>query len=121
MKKKLMMLILSVGVLITATLPHTDARAQDAPQRIEITAKRFEYSTKEITVKKGQPVVLVLKSLDVPHGLRFSDLNVEVKVSAGGTAEVQFTPQTTGDFVGQCFVFCGKGHGMMALTMHVVD
>ena len=120
MKKKLL-LILSVGALITATLLPAHARAEAAPQRIEITAKRFEYSTKEITVKKGQPVVIVLKSMDVAHGLRFRDLNVQVKVSAGGTAEVQFTPQTTGDFVGHCFVFCGPGHGTMALTMHVVD
>jgi cytochrome c oxidase subunit II len=120
MKNKLM-LILSVAALLTATLLPTDIRADDAPQRIEITAKRFEYSTKDITVKKGQPVVLVLKSMDVPHGLRFTDLKVEVKVSAGGTAEVQFTPETTGDFTGQCYVFCGKGHGMMTLTMHVVD
>jgi cytochrome c oxidase subunit II len=121
MEKKLMVLILSLGALISATFLPVDGRAQAAPQRIEITAKRFEFSPNEITVKKGQPVVLVLKSLDVPHGIRFRDLNVQVKVSAGGTAEVQFTPEKTGDFDGHCFVFCGAGHGTMALTLHVVD
>ena len=72
-------------------------------------------------MKKGQPVVLVIKSADVAHGLRFRDLNLNVKVDKGGTAEMPFTPDKTGDFVGHCSVFCGSGHGEMTLTMHVVN
>lgn len=118
---KYMLLVALVGSLITLELPTSMARAQTTPQRIEVTAKRFGFIPGEITLKKGQPVVLVLTSADVAHGLRFRELNVEVKVGAGGTAEVQFTPQKTGDFVGHCFVFCGSGHGSMLLTLHVVD
>jgi cytochrome c oxidase subunit 2 len=62
-----------------------------------------------------------LKSGDVSHGIRFRDLNVEVKVRAHNKAEVQFTPQKAGDFVGHCSVFCGSGHGSMTLTLHVED
>ena len=46
---------------------------------------------------------------------------VVVRVSDHGTAQVQFTPQKTGDFVAHCYVFCGKGHGSMVLTVHVVN
>ncbi len=99
----------------------TNVRAQQAPRRIEITAKQFEFEPSEITVKKGEAVVLVIKSGDVAHGLRFRDLNLNVKVDKGGTAELPFTPDKTGDFVGHCSVFCGPGHGEMALTMHVVN
>ncbi len=113
MKKKWIRLILLVGVLTIALSSTGAAWAQTAPRRIEITAKRFSYDPGEITLKKGQPVVLVLKSADVAHGLRFKGLNVEVKVEKGGTAEVQFTPEKTGDFVGHCSVFCGSGHGSM--------
>lgn len=120
MEKKRMLLVLLVGVLTIAPFVGTGVLAQAAPQKIYITAKRFAFSQQEITVKKGQPVVLVLKSEDVAHGLRFRDLHVEVKVRPGGTAEVQFTPEETGDFVGHCFVFCGKGHGSMMLILHVV-
>jgi cytochrome c oxidase subunit 2 len=95
--------------------------AQSAPRRIEITAKRFQFDPPEITLKKGEPVVLVLKSADVAHGLRFRELNVEVRVGAGGTSEVQFTPDKTGDFIGHCSVFCGRGHGSMAMKMHVTE
>jgi cytochrome c oxidase subunit 2 len=96
-------------------------RAQEAPRRIEITAKRYTYEPSEITVKKGEPVVLVIKSADVTHGLRFRDLNLNVKIDKGSTAELAFTPDKTGDFVGHCSVFCGPGHGGMMMTMHVVN
>jgi len=113
--------VLVAAPLVISGLSATRARAEDAPRRIEITAKRFAFEPGDITLHKGQPVVIVLKSVDVPHGLRFRDLNVAVKVGAGGTANVQFTPQKTGDFVGHCYVFCGSGHGSMTLTMHVVE
>jgi cytochrome c oxidase subunit II len=113
--------ILLGGVLLAAAYANPIAWADEAPRRIEITAKRFAFDPGEITVKKGQPVVLVLKSADVAHGLRIRDLNMEVKVSAGGTAEVQFTPQKTGDFVGHCSVFCGSGHESMTFQLHMVD
>jgi cytochrome c oxidase subunit II len=97
------------------------ATAQDGPLRIEVVSNRFAFIPGEITLKKGQPVVLVLKSNDVAHGLRFRELNVDVKVGKGGSAEVSFTPEITGDFVGHCSVFCGSGHGSMLLKLHVVN
>lgn len=121
MKTKLMLLVLCSGIIAASLFAASVLRAQQAPQQIEITAKRFNFSPAEITVKKGQPVVLMIKSLDVSHGLRFRDLNLEVKIPKGGTAQLAFTPEKTGDFVGHCFVFCGAGHGGMMLTLHVVN
>src|SRR3984885_9424656 len=107
--KKTLLLILLVSLLATVFIA-PNARAQAAaPRRILITAKRFAFDPGEITLKKGQPVVLVLKSSDVGHGIRIRELNVDVKVSKGGTAEAHFTPDKTGDFVGHCSVFCGSG------------
>src|SRR5580658_9638972 len=121
MHSKFMRLVLLVTILGTTGFSSRMARAQAAPQRIEITAKRFAFDPGEITLKKGQPVVLVLKSADVGHGIRIRELNVDVKVSKGGTAQVQFTPDKTGDFVGHCSVFCGSGHGSMVFKVHVVE
>jgi len=116
----------AVFVVLTVVLGGTAfsyqlATAQPEPRRITVTAKRFSFDPSDLTLKKGQPVVLVLNSADVPHGLRFRELNVEVKAGKGGTGEVQFTPQKTGDFVGHCSIFCGSGHGSMKLTLHVVE
>jgi cytochrome c oxidase subunit II len=90
-----------------------------APRRVEVVAKRYTFDPPELTLTKGVPVVLVLKSADVPHGVRVRELNVELKAPKGGESEVQFTPEVTGNFVGHCSVFCGKGHGSMTLVIHV--
>jgi cytochrome c oxidase subunit 2 len=112
------------GVLIamsTALATTQSARAEVAPRHIEVIAKRFAFEPAEVTLKKGEPVDFVLKSADVAHGLRFRELNVEVRAGKGGASEVHFTPSQTGTFVGHCSVFCGAGHGSMSLKLHVVD
>lgn len=119
MAKKICTRILFCAIFAVCLMT-SSVLAQTVPQRIEITARRFQYTPGEITVKKGQPVVLVLKSADVGHGLRFRDFGINLHVKAGGTAEVQFTPEKTGDFVGHCSVFCGTGHGSMQIKLHVV-
>jgi cytochrome c oxidase subunit 2 len=106
-------------VLLFATAGYFKAEA--APQRIEIVAKRFSFAPGEITLKKGVPVVLVLTSADVAHGLKFKDLNLVVNVKKGQTNEVTFTPDKVGTFIGQCSVFCGSGHGSMKFTLHVTE
>jgi cytochrome c oxidase subunit II len=98
-----------------------ETQSQSAPRQVQVVAKRFEFDPGDITLKKGEPVVLVLKSADVAHGIRFRELGVEVKADKNRTAQVSFTPLKTGNFVGHCSVFCGSGHGKMTLTLHVVE
>ena len=119
--KRFWLLVMLIAIGSATVLWGNMVGAQPAPRRVEVVSKRFAFDPGEITLKKGQPVVLVLKSTDVAHGLRFRELNIEVKVDKGGTAEVPFTPTKTGDFVGHCSVFCGSGHGAMTLTLHVVE
>jgi cytochrome c oxidase subunit 2 len=96
-------------------------RAQP-PRTIEMTAQRFAFEPNEITVKKGEPVILVIKSKDVIHGLVIEDLGVRTtEVKKGEGTEVKFDPETIGTFEGKCAHFCGKGHGSMKMTVHVTD
>lgn len=121
MKFKVALFALFVIMPVASLFAAQSASAQTAPRRIEVSAKRFNFTPAEITLKKGEPVVIVLKSIDVAHGLRFRELGFNVKASKGQTSEATFTPTKTGDFVGQCSVFCGSGHGGMKLTLHVVE
>jgi len=122
MKPKLFVSTILAAMLVGPVSTAFQAGAVAAgPRRIEVTAKRFEFQPGEITLKKGEPVVLVLKSADVAHGIRFKELGVDAKVGKGQTSEVAFTPDKDGTFVGHCSVFCGSGHGGMTLTLHVVD
>jgi cytochrome c oxidase subunit II len=120
-KTKLMLCVTFAAVLCVALLLDRSAAPQVSPRTIEVTARRFAFAPGEISLKKGQPVILVLKSSDVAHGLRFRELNLDVKVNKGGTTEMRFTPDKAGNFVGHCSVFCGSGHGAMTLTLHVVE
>ena len=121
MKRTPLLVVVSAAILLTAVLLNRWTMAQTAPRRVEVTASKFSFSPGEITLKKGQPVVLVLTSADVAHGLKFSELNLNVKFDKTKPAEMSFTPDKSGDFVGHCSVFCGSGHGSMTLTLHVVE
>jgi cytochrome c oxidase subunit 2 len=121
MKLKTTLPSIFTAILLSALLLIQTAPAERVPQRIEVVAKKFDFTPGAITLKKGEPVVLVLKSADVPHGIRFRELGIETKVGKGQTSELAFTPDKTGTFVGHCSVFCGSGHGTMTLTLVVVD
>ena len=110
-----------LAIICYTTVLNPLAATQAAPQRVEVTAKKYGFEPGEVTIKKGQPVDLALKSADVAHGLRFRELNVDLKVNKGATVDVHFTPDKVGSFVGHCSVFCGSGHGRMTLTLHVVE
>jgi cytochrome c oxidase subunit II len=91
-------------------------------RHIDIVASRFSFEPNEITVKKGESVTLSLRSMDVTHGLVIEQLHLRIdEIHKGRSADVAFSPDTTGTFEGKCAHFCGKGHGSMIFTVHVVE
>lgn len=115
--KAILVGILSVGSFVAPGF----ASSSDVPVTINVSVKRFAYEPSQITLKKGEPVVIKLTTQDVTHGLKFKELNLNTKIEKGKTAELAFTPTQPGDFVGHCSVFCGSGHGSMTLTLHVTE
>jgi cytochrome c oxidase subunit II len=110
----------TLGILAFAFSAHAaSSDGAAAPRKIQVVAKRFAYIPADIDLKKGEPVVLELTSLDVAHGVKFKELNLETEIKKDGKSDLAFTPTQTGDFVGHCSHFCGAGHGTMTLTLHV--
>ena len=97
------------------------ARADVNPKIIEITAKKFEFTPSEITLKKGEPVILRLTSMDRAHGFMSKPLKVDTDIAAGKTTEVTITPDTDGDFTVICDHYCGTGHGNMKMKVSVIE
>ena len=95
--------------------------AAETEQVVKITAKRFEYSPKEITVKKGVPVVLEFTSLDRLHGFNCPELKIRTDIEPGKTNAVRFVPDKVGTFPFHCDNFCGTGHEGMRGTINVVE
>jgi cytochrome c oxidase subunit 2 len=122
MKSGIFVKTMSFGCLTTLSLVLSGfSPAPDAPRRVEVSVKKFGYTPSEVTVKKGEPIVLVLTTEDVAHGLKFKELDLNAKIEKGKPAELAFTPDKVGDFVGHCSVFCGSGHGSMTFTLHVTE
>ena len=88
---------------------------------IRMTAKKFEYTPNEITLKKGVPVILEITSLDRDHGFKVPEFGVRADVKPGETTRVRIVPDRVGRFEFRCDVFCGSGHEDMAGEFVVVD
>src|SRR5206468_10230958 len=105
--------IVGLGIaLMTAALALASpfpARAQGTPRVVEITAKRFEFSPKEITLEQGETVTLRLTTEDVTHGFFMKSLGIDAVIEPGHPTEINLTPQTTGSFTTICDHFCGEG------------
>ncbi len=84
-----------------------------AQQVVKVTAKQFEYSPSEITLKKGVPVVLEFTSLDRLHGFFCPGLDIRTDIEPGKVNRLEFTPTKVGSFPFHCDNFCGSGHGKM--------
>jgi cytochrome c oxidase subunit II len=107
--------LLGVPAMINLT------RASDNPKVIEITAKKFEFSPSEITIKKGEPVILRLSSSDRVHGFMSKPLKIDTDIPSDTTKDVAVTPDTAGNFTVICDHYCGTGHGNMKMKVTVVE
>jgi cytochrome c oxidase subunit 2 len=108
--------LLTIGIATAAVV----GTAQ-TPQVIKMTVKKFEYSVKEFTVKKGAPVVIEITSEDRVHGFSLPDFGQRSDVVPGQVTRISFTPDKIGTFEYLCDVFCGEGHEDVSGTITVTD
>jgi len=121
MKKRsalLFIVFMAIGAAICTAIV---AAARPTEKVIHITAKKFEFVPGEITLKKGEPVALEIKSEDLEHGFSLPDFNIRMEIKPGQASVVRFTPDKVGQFTFACNVFCGSGHEDMSGTLIVTD
>jgi cytochrome c oxidase subunit 2 len=88
---------------------------------ISITARRFQYEPAIVTLRRGEPVILELHSIDVVHGFNLPDLGVRTDVLPGQARRVRIIPDRVGTFGFHCDNFCGIGHEEMAGVLTVIE
>ena len=113
-------ILLSATALLLFLMPYRTG-AQAAPKTITITAHRFAFEPNQITLKKGEPVVLQLTTGDVTHGFFLKPLKIDELIEPGKTTEVKITPEIAGTFTTICDHFCGSNHGNMKMTIVVEE
>jgi cytochrome c oxidase subunit 2 len=108
--------------LSTAALLGAVPRARAGEARVvDIAAKRFEFSPREVVLKRGEKVTLRLRSGDVTHGFYQKALGIDATIEPGKTIEVTLTPEKAGRYLTICDHFCGSGHGGMSMTIVVEE
>jgi cytochrome c oxidase subunit 2 len=116
----ILVLIMTTGLGALGYTTYSRPRADDVKVS-RITAKKFDFTPNELTVKKGVPVVLELTSTDRVHGFSLPDFKLTAKIEPGKVTRVTFTPDRTGEFTFSCNIFCGSGHEDMAGRLIVTD
>lgn len=130
-QKKLMRTLLfavagAIALLVSAPGTKTvrfvqRANAAQEPRVIEIKAKKFQFSPSEITLKKGEPVILRLSSEDRTHGFLLKPLKIDTDITPGKATDIAVTPESSGQYLVICDHYCGTGHGNMKMKLTVVE
>jgi heme/copper-type cytochrome/quinol oxidase subunit 2 len=117
--------VLALGVFLSQP-GHIQATSQDA-QVIEITAKKYEYSSSPVHVKAGTKVQLKITAIDHDHGFKIGSVPDGASSSdkaglmftaeqecwqlkKGETTMIEFVAQTPGTYSFKCCHTCGLGH-----------
>lgn len=108
--------VLAVLAVAAATVA---GPASAGPRVVDIVAKRFQFTPNVVTLKKGEPVVLRLRSEDVVHGFFQRPLGIDTTISPDKYTEIPLTPTEAGRYMVICHHFCGAGHGGMKMTILV--
>ncbi|MDA0352280.1 MAG: cytochrome c oxidase subunit II [Chloroflexi bacterium] len=104
----------------------------DAPdESLEVVASGhqwwFEFSypdlgittANELHIPVNTPINVELRSVDVIHSFWVPQLSGKVDMVPGHNNKLWFTPNTTGEYLGQCAEFCGTSHANMRFRVFV--
>lgn len=92
---------------------------------LEVTVRAYQWwwefqypslgivTANELHVPAGRPVVLRLEGGDVIHSFWIPKLGGKRDVVPGRVNRLSFTPDTPGEYLGQCAEFCGVSHANM--------
>jgi cytochrome c oxidase subunit 2 len=106
--------VLAAGGLAAAT-------SADEPRVVKLQVKKFEYIPPSITLKKGEPVILELTTLDRLHGFVVQDLQLHADIPPNKTVRIPLTPEAAGTHEIACDIFCGTGHESLRGTIVVTE
>jgi cytochrome c oxidase subunit II len=110
--RKTKLIIALITALTTVGLV-AKGQSGDASTAVKMMAKKYDFTPDTITVKRGDPVKLVITALDHDHGFKIEAFHINRKLPKGEPVFVEFTADQTGTFPFECSQFCGLGHKKM--------
>jgi len=111
--------LLTLAAALACSTTRPAAPPAERERTIPITARRFEFEPKLLTLKRGEAVTLELTSADVPHGFFSRPLGIDADLTPGNPERVSLRPKEAGTYTVICDHYCGSGHGGMKMTIVV--
>jgi len=118
-----------IAVPTIRTIFETDGTPDAGALEIEVIGHQwwweFRYpefgitTANEMHVPRGRPVALSMTSADVIHSFWVPRLGGKRDVIPRRTTRLAFTPDSVGEFLGQCAEFCGTSHANMRFRFMV--
>jgi heme/copper-type cytochrome/quinol oxidase subunit 2 len=117
--------LLALGTFLS--LPESIRATSQDVQVIQITAKKYEYSSSPVHVKVGTKVQLKITAIDHDHGFRIGNVSDGAsstdkiglaftseqecwQLKKGETTMIEFVAQSPGTYSFKCCHTCGLGH-----------
>ncbi len=81
---------------------------------VYITARIWQFNPREIRVPVGAKVTFYVVSVDVQHGFKIQDTNVNAQIVPGHVTKMTVTFTKPGYYPFICTEYCGAAHAAMA-------
>lgn len=133
-------IVLILFVFSMTTLGSVEARSEDPGVEIQVDGFQWQWTFRYpdgvnvtgsaaeppvLAVPVGEPVRLILNSLDVNHSFYVPQFLIKrdlIPVGENGTLnELEFTVSEAGTYSGQCAEFCGTAHADMTFVVEAMD
>lgn len=80
---------------------------------VYIISRQYLFQPREFTVPVGSTVTFYVTSIDVQHGFKLQDTNVNMQIVPGEVSKLTVEFDEPGEHLFICNEFCGIGHAAM--------
>lgn len=86
---------------------------------VYVISRQYLFEPREIRVPVGATVTFYVTSVDVQHGFKLQDTNINMQIVPGQVSKLTRTFEKVGEFPYICHEYCGIGHASMAGSLIV--
>jgi heme/copper-type cytochrome/quinol oxidase subunit 2 len=115
--RRITLFSIAIGLVAVSVILRAASSGANPVHEVQVVAKKFAFEPAVIQVTAGEPVSLVIHSVDRVHGFSIRDLNIDVQIPRNGQIVVEFTAPRAGRYEIACSEFCGSGHGQMKAAL----
>ena len=107
-------MLLLLSACSTTQVPTGSAVSNGPTKDVYITASNFAFDQNQVTINKGDHVVVHITSTEGTHGVMIPGLGLSTgRISPGQEQTLEFNADKEGSFDYFCNVPCGSGHRSM--------